>query len=142
MKSTKIAMIFMAVVTFSAAPSANADVVVVVSAKSATGTLTAEEVSQIFLAKTKTFPGGELAVPLDQSDGAAERTEFYSKVTRKTAAQLNAYRSNLLFSGKGQAPKEVAGNASVKKLIADNPNMIGYIDKGAVDASVKVVLTP
>ncbi|HEX5337822.1 MAG TPA: phosphate ABC transporter substrate-binding protein [Gallionella sp.] len=143
MKSKNIASVLMTVAALAMTPSAvAADVVVVVGAKSAVGNLTTEQVSQLFLSKTNAFPGGTLAVPLDQTDGTAERTEFYAKVTKKTAAQLNAYRSNLLFSGKGQAPKEVAGNANIKKLVADNPNMIGYIEKSAVDSSVKVVLTP
>lgn len=143
MKSKNLAFVLMLVAALAVAPSAiAADVVVVVGAKSTVGTLTGEQVAQIFLGKTSSFPGGALAVPIDQADGTAVRTDFYTKVANKTAAQLNAYRSNLIFSGKGQAPKEVPGSADVKKLVADNPNMIGYIEKGAVDSSVKVVLTP
>lgn len=122
--------------------SAHADVVVVVGAKSAVGALTADQVSQIFLGKAATFPNGSQAVPVDQAEGAAPRNEFYTKVTAKDAAQVKSYWSKIIFTGKGQPPKEVPGNADVKKLVADNPNMIGYIDKSAVDASVKAVLTP
>jgi ABC-type phosphate transport system substrate-binding protein len=121
--------------------SAYADVVVVVGAKSAVGSLTSDQASQIFLGKAATFPGGAQAVPIDQADGAAH-DEFYSKVSGKDSAQVKAYWSKIIFTGKGQPPKEVPGNADVKKLVADNPNMIGYIDKSAVDGSVKVVLTP
>jgi hypothetical protein len=47
----------------------------------------------------------------------------------------------LVFSGKGQAPKELADNAAVKKAVATDPKAVGYIDKSAVDGSVKVVST-
>ncbi len=124
------------------AVSAQADVVVVVGAKSSVGALTDDQVGQIFLGKAATFPNGGQAVPVDQAEGAGPRNEFYTKVTGKDAAQVKSYWSKIIFTGKGQPPKEVPGNGDVKKLVADNPNMIGYIDKSAVDGSVKVVLTP
>jgi hypothetical protein len=116
-----------------------ADVAVVVSAKSTAGTLTAAQASDIFLGKASAFPSGGQAIPIDQNEGSAIRDEFYTKVANKSAAQVKAYWSKIIFSGKGQPPKEVADSSAVKKLIADNPNVIGYIDKAAVDGSVKVV---
>ena len=46
-----------------------------------------------------------------------------------------------MFTGKGTPPKEYAGNAEVKKAVAADPKAIGYIDKSAVDDTVKVILT-
>ena len=112
-----------------------ADVVVVVSAKSPVGNLTAEQVSQLFLGKTSTFPGGAQAMPIDQAEGQPPRDEFYTKITGKSAAQVKAYWSKIIFTGKGQPPREV------KKMVSANPNTIGYIEKSAVDSSVKVVLS-
>ncbi len=117
-----------------------ADIAVVVSAKSPVGNLTSEQVSQIFLGKTSSFPGGQPALPIDQAEGQAARDEFYSKITGKSASQVKAYWSKLIFTGKGQPPREVPNSAEVKKLVANNPNTIAYIDKGSVDSSVKVVL--
>lgn len=119
-----------------------ADVVVVVGAKSPVGNLTAEQASKIFLGKTNSAPGGDKVEPVNQAEDAKPYEEFNRKVIGKSSAQVKMYWSNLVFSGKGKAPREVSGNAEVKKLVADNPGMIGYIDKSAVDASVKVVLTP
>jgi ABC-type phosphate transport system substrate-binding protein len=101
-----------------------------------------QEVSDLFLGKASAFSDGKQAVPLDQAEGAAARDEFHSKVTGKTGAQLKSFWSKQVFSGKGTPPKELAGNSDVKKLVADNPNMIGYLDKSAVDATLKVVFTP
>lgn len=121
---------------------AHADVVVVMSTKSAVDALTKDQVSDIFLGKASTFPQGGQAVPIDLAAGAANRDEFYTKVTGRTAVQLKSYWAKQSFSGKGTAPKAVAGDDEVKKLIAANPNTIGYIDKSRVDASVKVVFAP
>lgn len=118
-----------------------ADFVVVVSGKSPVGNLTAEQVSDIFLGKINNFPGGGPTLPVDQSEGSPLRDDFYTKVTSKSPAQVKAYWSKIVFTGKGQPPKEVPDSAAVKKLIAENPNAIGYIDKSTVDGSVKAVFS-
>lgn len=121
---------------------ANAEFVVVVGAKSPVNALTSEQVAQIFLGKVSTFPGGEQAAPIDQPDGLAIRNEFYEKLTNKTQKQISAYRANMVFSGKGKPPKEVANSQEVKKALSEGPSFIGYMEKATVDSTVKVVLTP
>ena len=125
-----------------AVTAAHADVVVVVSAKSAVTALNKSQTSDVFLGKTATFPDGSQAVPVDQAAGTPGHDEFHDKVTGKSGSQLKSYWAKQLFSGKGTPPKEVTGDAEVRKLISGNPNMVGYIDKSAVDSSVKVVFTP
>lgn len=121
---------------------AHAEVVVVMSARSDVATLTPAQVSQIFLAKSSSLPGGGRAVAIDQAEGAAVRDAFYTKVTSRDAAQLRAYWSQLMFTGKAQRPKQVTGDAAVKREVAATAGAIGYIDSASVDASVKVVLKP
>jgi ABC-type phosphate transport system substrate-binding protein len=120
---------------------ASADVVVIVSAKSPIATLDPDQVANIYLGKSANFPGNGEAVPLDLAMDSSTRNEFYAKATGKSPTLLKAYWSKLIFTGKGQPPKEVPDDAVVKKLVADNPKYIGYIDRNAVDPSVKVVLT-
>jgi ABC-type phosphate transport system substrate-binding protein len=120
---------------------ASAEVVVVVSAKNPVASLTADQAADIFLGKSAAFPGGGNAVPMDQAEGSAVRDEFYTKAAGKNAAQLKAYWSKQIFTGQGQPPKAVGDNNGVKSAVAANPNGIGYMDKSAVDASVKPVLT-
>lgn len=121
---------------------AQAEVVVVMSSKSPVDSLSKDQVSQIFLAKSNSLPGGAQATPIDQDEGAKTREEFYKKVTGRDAAQLKSYWSQLMFTGKAQRPKHVAGDDAVKKAVAASPGTIGYIDAGAQDASVKVVFKP
>jgi ABC-type phosphate transport system substrate-binding protein len=122
-----------------AAVAARADVVVVVSSRNPCGQLTAAQVSDIFLGNAASFPGGGQAVPVDQGDGAV-REEFYGKAVGKSSAQVKAYWSKIIFTGKGRPPKEAGDSLAVRKLVADSPGLIGYIERSAVDASVKVVL--
>lgn len=124
------------------AMSASADVVVVVSTKSAVTRLTVEQITRIFLGKTDAFPNGGNAVPVDQTEGNTIRDEFYSKVAKKSPSQVTAYWARIIFTGDGQPPKSLQGNVAVKKAVADNPHAIGYIDKSTVDSSVRVILEP
>jgi ABC-type phosphate transport system substrate-binding protein len=113
---------------------ARADVVVVVSAKSTTTTMTAEEISQIYLGKSKSMK------PVETS-GSPIRSQFYSKVAGKDEAQVKAIWSKLVFTGKATAPKELPSSAEVVKVVAADPEAIGYIEKSALDSSVKIVYT-
>ena len=98
-------------------------------------------VSDLFLGKASHFGDGSVAVPIDQSDDSDVKVTFYQKATGKDLSQLNAYWSRLIFTGKGKPPKSVDDDYEVVDLIANNPNMIGYVDSGSVTGSVKVLLT-
>ncbi|MBQ0780051.1 MAG: phosphate ABC transporter substrate-binding protein [Thalassolituus oleivorans] len=118
---------------------AYAEVSVIVSANNANASIDADTLSRIFLGKTSNFPDGNQAIPVDQTEGAVARESFNEKVLGKNSSQLKAYWSRLIFTGKGTPPKESGSDADVKALVANNPNIIGYIDSSAVDGSVKVV---
>ena len=121
---------------------AQADVVVVVSAKSSQANLKANQVADIFLGKRSAYPDGADAVPIDQPESSTSREAFYTALTGKTPALLKAYWSRLLFTGQGQPPRELPNADAVKKLIASNSRFIGYMDKEALDDNVKVVYVP
>ncbi|MES2299759.1 MAG: phosphate ABC transporter substrate-binding protein [Pseudomonadota bacterium] len=116
------------------------ELVVIVSAKNPLAALRAEQVADIFLGQVGHFPDGVEAVALDQSIGSAIRDEFYSKVAAKSPPLVKAYWTKMIFTGRGQPPREMPSSTAIRKLVADNPNLIGYIDKAALDASVKAVL--
>jgi len=116
-----------------------ADVVAVVSAKSPITSLSMSQVADIFSGKASRFPNGGQAFPVDQAEGAAVRDEFYSKVVGKSAAQVKAYWSKIIFTGRGQPPPSVSNTIEMKKRISENPAAIGYIDRSSVDNSLRVV---
>ena len=116
---------------------AQAETVVIVSAKSPVGSLSKDQVADLFVGKSQQL-GGAAAVLVDQTE---LKEDFYTKATGRNTAQIKATWSKLLFTGKGNPPKEVSGNGEVKKLVAASPAAVGYIDKAAVDGSVKVVLS-
>ncbi|MES2126264.1 MAG: hypothetical protein V4463_03245 [Pseudomonadota bacterium] len=112
-----------------------AEIVVIVNPKNPATRMFSEQAAQFFIGKSTLF------TPVDHNDGSTIRNEFYTKVVGKDSAQVKAIWSKLVFTGKGTAPKEYGSSADVKKAVAADPQAIGYIEKSAVDDSVKVILT-
>lgn len=121
-------------------PVAAADWVVVVDAASKVGPLRAEQLANLWLGKVDELPGAGKIVPLDQAESSALFKAFHERVTRKTLIQQNAYWARLSFTGKGEAPRRLAGSDELKRLLRGNPALIGYIERSQLDASLRVVL--
>lgn len=119
----------------------SADVVVIVNPANNIDNLSADQLKNIFLAKTKSFPNGETSVPVDQKAESASYSAFYEHIASKNATQMNKYWVKLTFTGKAEAPKKVDSDLDVVGLVKNNKNMIGYVDKSALTSDVKVVYT-
>jgi len=100
--------------------SSRAEVVVVVSSKSAITALSKSQVADIFLGKVSSFPDGILAVPIDQADGSVERNEFYARVADRSPAQITAYWSKIVFTGRGEPPREVSNGGRQRQSVVLN----------------------
>ena len=114
---------------------AHSEVVVIVNPKHAAASMTAEQVANVYLGK-------DLALaPVDLPEANGARSEFYKKVAGKDAAQVKAIWARLIFTGQGQPPKEVSNSADAVKQVAGSDKGIAYVEKAAVDSSVRVVLS-
>ena len=58
---------------------------------------------------------------------------------RQVGDTLKAQWSKIIFTGRGQPPRQASSSSEAKKIIAENPNAIGDIDGSAVDGSVRVL---
>lgn len=132
----------LALLAHTSSPAIAADWVLVASAKSGINKLDADAASNLYLGKTSELPGVGPVALLDLPEGNAIRDAFYLEATKKDASALKAYWSRMIFTGKGQPPRMVEGAGAVKKALGSNPSAIGYIEKSAVDATVKVILAP
>lgn len=116
------------------------ELVVIVSARSPVEALRPDQVAAIFLGQSPRFPDGSVAAAIDQPIGSSQRDDFYQRLTGKTRALLKAHWSKMVFTGRGQPPRELAGNAAVRQAVAADPGAIAYIDREALDPSVRQVL--
>jgi ABC-type phosphate transport system substrate-binding protein len=127
--------ILMMALALLATAAAQAEVVVVVNPKHPAASMSAEEIADIYLGKNAAF------TPTDLPESAAPRNEFYGKVVRKDAAQVRVIWARLIFTGKTTPPRQVDSSAAAVKFVASNERGIAYVEKSALDATVKAVLT-
>jgi len=118
-----------------------ADVVVIVNPLGPDH-LSQSQVKKLYLGKSKYLPELGKAYIIEMTDGDTIRTEFHAKVTHKSAAQLQAYWSRLIFTGKGKPPHTVRTPELILSLVASKSNAIAYIDESLVDDRVKVAYRP
>ena len=135
-KISQIAIVSLALLS----ANAFAEVSVIVH-KSNAASVSVDEIKRIFLGKSKKFSDGASAVPINLSASVAVRSEFDDAALSKSTNQTKAYWSKLVFSGKGNPPKEVSSMAEMIELVSKNPSLIGYVDSASVTGDVKVVAT-
>ena len=140
MKNIKfLAVVAATVLSLGTSIAAQAALAIVAHPSNSVSGIRADDAQRIFLGKTGEFANGRRAAPVDQTPGTASRTKFMKTVIQKSEDELKGYWSKLMFSGKGQPPREVGDDAAVKAWVASNPEAIGYIDGKFVDGSVKVL---
>lgn len=136
----KTHLLFVIVYMLVAATFSWAENVIIVGKNNSNASISTADVQKIYLAKTSTFPDGKEVVPVSQEESSAIYAAFLSSVIQKTPEQYKSYWAKMIFTGKGQPPKQVSGgDAAVVKLVAENPAIIGYVDAAAVNDSVKVL---
>ena len=116
-----------------------ADVVVIVHPENPVNSLTREQIADLFLDKSKSFPDGKLSVPVNLVDEDSSRQIFVEKVLKRKTTQLRAYWADLIFTGKGKPPKTVDFPEDMLDLVSNNPSIIGYLDLEDINDSVKIV---
>jgi ABC-type phosphate transport system substrate-binding protein len=125
---------------------AKADLVVIVSVKCSVYSLSAEQVTRIFLGKDDKFPTDQFAVAVDQQEGSSIRDDFYSKVAHKNSSQISSYWAKLIFTGEGRLPKTVSDDSAVIKYIVNNSNAVGYVDDKSliktISKKIRIVFKP
>lgn len=132
MKQTIRSLAMIALLSIITIP-AFAELVIVINPQNDTKSMTPSQVAQYFLGGSVQF------TPLEQANGSPIRLEFYKKVLEKEPPQVQAIWARIVFTGKGKPPKELKSSEEIKKAIRENVNAIGYIEKTAVDESVKVI---
>ena len=114
-----------------------AEIVIVGNIRNKQQILTQLQIQDIYMGRTRAFPDGKSAFPLDQLN---LRAEFYQKLTHRPVAQINAYWARLMFSGQTSPPVKVPDDISIIKMIRENEGAIGYINKDSIDEQTMHVL--
>lgn len=116
-----------------------ADLVVVVNARSGVAAMTRNEVINVFFGRNRQFFNGIEAQPVDLVDSQPSRALFYKALVGKDLAEVDAYWSRQVFTGRMQAPARLMSGEEVIRWVASHPGGIGYVDLAQADARVRVV---
>lgn len=116
-----------------------ADIVVIGNRDLPANSLSRDELSRIYLGKTKYLSSGAKIVPVDQRSGSMIREKFYNDLFQKSESEMKAYWSRIMFTGQGYPPIQENDDSSVLETVSKNANCLGYIDRSALNDTVKVL---
>jgi len=115
------------------------DILIFVNNKTATNSLTTEEVKQIFLKKRSSWPTGGNIVCINAKAGTALRQDFRKKVLAMSPTDERRYWETQKIKG-GQ--KEPPSFSNLVKAVFKVPKSISYgYRKGVSPGVVKIVAT-
>lgn len=115
------------------------DLVVIVNPGSGVEKMSRDEVTSIFMGRSKRLPSGITALPIDQV-ASGDKPKFYGELINKELSEVNSYWARLIFSGQGTPPRQADNVAEVLEIVGSNKGAIGYVSRGVVDRRVKIIL--
>lgn len=113
---------------------------IVVHSSNPTTSLSASEVSQLFLKRTTRWSSGGPVQPVDLPTASAVREGFSRKALGRPAVAIEAFWNKQIFSGQGTPPLVKSSDREVMAYVKDNAGAIGYVGTDTpLESGVKVV---
>lgn len=100
---------------------------VIVNASNPVSSLSAQELSMLFMKKSSRWPDGVEAVPVDLREQSPVRESFSRQIHGKSTAAIKAYWQKMIFSGREVPPAERATGADVVGFVRATRGGIGYV---------------
>lgn len=127
------------------AQSSSTHLVVVVNAKMPAPALTAKDITDLYLGRTRNLSNGQAVVPLDNPAASATRARFYKALTGKAITDINAYWARLLFTGQSSPPQPMTDTAALLDAVRASPFMMAYVEQSQIPnpeaLGLKIVLS-
>jgi len=131
--------ILLACVMLLSALAQSEDMVVVANPQSGIDTLSREEVINIYLGRYRQLSSGISAQPVDSPATHPDKARFYHLLVSKDLAEINAYWSRLIFSGRTTPPRAAKSEEELLNIVRKTPGAIGYVDRSKIDSRVIMV---
>lgn len=112
---------------------------VVVNTANNTSSLSAKDVSDMFMKKKAKWTDGTTVAPVDLNSNSSVRASFSQKIHGKATSAIRSYWQQAAFSGAGTAPPEKSSDSEVIEYVKKNPGAIGYVSSDASTAGVKTI---
>lgn len=108
---------------------------VVVHESNPVRSLSAHQLSKLFLKKVTRWNDGREIEPVDLDDESRVREAFSDSVHGKDVASVKSYWQKMIFSGRATPPPELSGDAEILAYVRSHPGAIGYVRSGASTGS-------
>ena len=135
-KRHSLALLFL-LACAAAAPARAAGFRVVANPSVSVATISAAELSRLFLKQTAAWPDGQRVVVVDQERTASVRNVFSQAVHRRDADAIAAYWQTMVFSGRNTPPAVKGSDAAVLALVRTTPGAVGYVSESVQLEGVK-----
>ena len=112
---------------------------VVVSKENKLTSITADDLTRIFLGKKTLWDSGTRIIPAMPEEESPAGELFLTGTLKKSVSQFRAYWKRLLFSGGGTVPKVFKSSGQLLDFVARQPGAIAVIEASAVDDRVRVL---
>jgi hypothetical protein len=117
----------------------NAAVAIVVNRSLKIADMSVAEVRKLFLGDKGTLPNGRRVIVLMSPVGTPAREVVLRQIYKMSESEFAKYVLQSAFTGRQSPPHEV-GYLEMKKLVADRPDVIGYLPVTRVDDAIRAVL--
>jgi ABC-type phosphate transport system substrate-binding protein len=114
-------------VMLAAAAASASEFKVIVNTANPKTSITAEELSELFLRKTLTWPNGKAVVPTDLSPDSPVRASFSMAVHERDVPAIKSYWQRQIFSGRAVPPVEHTSEEDLVSFVASTPGAVGYV---------------
>jgi hypothetical protein len=135
----KFSAIFLATLALAFACRAEADYYVVVNERNPTTSLTQQQALQVFMGRSRFFPGGKPAVPCEVGSDQL-REGFYQALSGLSLPQVTSYWARLMFSGRNLPPQRLDDEDAVAEKVAGDPAAIGWLTRPPTRKGLRTVL--
>lgn len=97
------------------------------------------QVSDLFLKRTTTWPGGAKVDPVDLAEGSKTFEAFSTAVHGKAGSVIRAFWKKVTMSGRDTPPHVRGSDDEVLAYVRATRGAIGYVSAGAATSGVKVI---
>jgi len=112
---------------------------IIVNPKNGARTIERRTIEEAFLKKRTRWDDDTAILPVDLTQKSSVRERFSHDMLGRDIAAVRRYWAQVVFSGRGVAPPELATEAEVVKYVASHAGAIGYVSSGIDVAGVKVI---
>jgi len=100
---------------------------VIVHVSNPLDSISANDLSRLFLKKEVEWPDGSTVVAVDLPPDSSVREAFSLTIHGRKVASIKSYWQRQIFAGKAVPPTERANEAEVLVFVSRNPKAVGYI---------------